>query len=867
NGMDEPIYVSDPETYELIYANRVLKDLFGPITGRKCYEYLQQRDKPCTFCTNEKIFNEQSDQSFVWEFQNTVNKRWYRCIDRAIPWPDGRTLRLEMAVDITERKQIEDSVHFDNSFRSLIAEASARFVQVKDNKDFDNAVDQVLASLGNLFKVDRSYLFRFSKNLSTMDNTHEWCAPGITSQKNRLQVFSLDCFNWWKTQIFKLHPVQISDVEMLPAEAGVEKEEFQYQGIQSLINLPICNDRKKLIGFLGFDAVSSPHIWPDKQLSMLQMLAEIIGNTIVRLEISNALSESEERLDRAMAVKNEGIWDWNLVTNETVFDDRYYTMAGYKPNEFPQNFSSWEKRVHPNDLAKSKTAIEAYLSGRTKRYDVEFRFKHKDGSWMWIRGRGKIVERDVNGSPLRMIGTHSNITEQKQIEGKLQAHYSMLKRTEAIANIGSWEWDIKKDEVRWSEEFFRIAKIPAENGAPSFAEQANLYVKEDYDKIRGLVEKCISNGTPYKTELRLIRKDGEIRHIIAQGQAKTDEKGEVCQLVGFVQDITERKQTEKKLEEERKRLEYILSITRTGINITDAEYNLQYVDDGWQKIYGDPSGRKCYEYFMGFSEPCQECGIPIALETKEVIVTEEKLPRENNRIVEVHTIPFKNSDEQWLVAEFNIDITERKKIEKEMERQVNTIQLLNQIISKGYSAKNTINYFQETLTVILCTLEYDGGSVILVDPDGETASVVCSKNIPEPFLDRMKKVSIDDNSMFTKLFRENEMIVVENFANNNPELARILGFNSFIISPIVTDEMIVGALHLASFDVHVFTESETILLKSITSQMGTIIKNVRAEEKLIEKLNELENWKKVTVGRELRMKELKKKIKGLDERC
>lgn len=110
NGMDMPVYVSDPETYELVYANRVLQDTFGPFADRKCYEYLQHRDQPCPFCTNDRIFGEHSGQSHIWEFRNEANRRWYRCIDRAIAWPDGRNLRLELAIDITERKRAEEAL-------------------------------------------------------------------------------------------------------------------------------------------------------------------------------------------------------------------------------------------------------------------------------------------------------------------------------------------------------------------------------------------------------------------------------------------------------------------------------------------------------------------------------------------------------------------------------------------------------------------------------------------------------------------------------------------------------------------------------------------------------------------------------------
>lgn len=131
-------------------------------------------------------------------------------------------------------------------------------------------------------------------------------------------------------------------------------------------------------------------------------------------------------------------------------------------------------------------------------------------------------------------------------------------------------------------------------------------------------------------------------------------------------DITEHIRAENALTDTKQRLETILGITRTGVDVIDREFNLLYVDPNWQKTYGDPQGRKCYEYFMGRDNPCPGCGIPKALETKQVQITEETLVKENNRIVEVHTIPFLDSSGQWLVAKFNVDITERKRDEAKL---------------------------------------------------------------------------------------------------------------------------------------------------------------------------------------------------------
>ncbi|MBM4037516.1 MAG: response regulator [Planctomycetes bacterium] len=107
-----------------------------------------------------------------------------------------------------------------------------------------------------------------------------------------------------------------------------------------------------------------------------------------------------------------------------------------------------------------------------------------------------------------------------------------------------------------------------------------------------------------------------------------------------------------------RQLEFILGATKTGLDVIDAQFNLRYVDPAWAKVYGEWAGRKCHEYFMGRGEPCPGCGIPEALRTRRTVVSEETLPRENNRRIQVTTIPFQDEGGEWLVAEVNVDITE-----------------------------------------------------------------------------------------------------------------------------------------------------------------------------------------------------------------
>jgi PAS domain S-box-containing protein len=134
-----------------------------------------------------------------------------------------------------------------------------------------------------------------------------------------------------------------------------------------------------------------------------------------------ALRLSEERFNLVMAAVNDGIWDMDLEHDIVFFDKRYFTMAGYQPDEFPHSYQEWRKRVHPEEIKQVEKHLKDHLEGKNLKFDTEFRFKHKNGHYFWIRGRGKIVRRDANEKPARMLGTHSDISKRKKTEMFLQS--------------------------------------------------------------------------------------------------------------------------------------------------------------------------------------------------------------------------------------------------------------------------------------------------------------------------------------------------------------------------------------------------------------------------------------------------------------
>lgn len=145
-------------------------------------------------------------------------------------------------------------------------------------------------------------------------------------------------------------------------------------------------------------------------------LGRAVRHALVRSALELRLKESMQRLELALAGGGLGTWDWHVPSGIVVFNERWCEMLGYAFNEIEPAISSWKKRVHPEDWAVIDAALEPHMMGEAPAYEAEYRMHHKDGHWVWVLDRGKVMERDGDGKPLRMAGTYLDITRQKQIE-------------------------------------------------------------------------------------------------------------------------------------------------------------------------------------------------------------------------------------------------------------------------------------------------------------------------------------------------------------------------------------------------------------------------------------------------------------------
>ncbi|MDG6228359.1 MAG: PAS domain S-box protein [Candidatus Thermoplasmatota archaeon] len=166
NGMSEVIYIADTDTYELLYMNESGKKYWGDRIGEKCYTVLQHRDTPCPFCSTPQLI-EQPDKTHIWEFQNEVNNEWYRCIDRLIPWTNGKMVRFELAINITDIKEIQKEISEKNNelHQQNLELNQMRNELMQLNANLESIVQERTGELEKLIKMKDDFIEQLGHDL------------------------------------------------------------------------------------------------------------------------------------------------------------------------------------------------------------------------------------------------------------------------------------------------------------------------------------------------------------------------------------------------------------------------------------------------------------------------------------------------------------------------------------------------------------------------------------------------------------------------------------------------------------------------------------------------------------------------------
>ena len=335
-------------------------------------------------------------------------------------------------VDITERKLAEKALHRLNRELRAISNCNETMMRAEDEQALLNDICRIVCEEAGYRMAwvgyaenDETKTVRTAARagvedgyLADADITWADVERGRGPTGIAIRTGKTDCI-----QDFATEP-----------KAAPWRDNALQRGYRSSIALPLKDESKKTFGTLTIYSTEVNAFTPDE----VRLLEELAGNLaygimvlrarIERNRAEEALRESRSRLQYALDAADEGLWEWYINTGEAYLSPRFYTILGYKPDEFPGSYKAWISRVHPDDAGRAERAIADYFAGRSPGYDVEIRMRRKDGRWVWTETHGTIVEKNEDGNPGRMVGTLTDIAERKQAEEKIRKLNEELER-------------------------------------------------------------------------------------------------------------------------------------------------------------------------------------------------------------------------------------------------------------------------------------------------------------------------------------------------------------------------------------------------------------------------------------------------------
>ena len=330
------------------------------------------------------------------------------------------------------------------------------------------------------------------------------------------------------------------------------------------MNIPVF-DGNHIVMVAGVGNKTSDY--DERDVQELSLMMSGLWNVVkqrkaeAELEASvKGLKEASLRYKALIAASNTGAWENHSDSGFLWCSPEYFSMLGRDINDFDlsgaRNIEQvWINLLHPEDRERAIRHFEAYLDNPVGMYEQHFRMLHKDGHWLWICSRGKTV-RDANGEITSItVGTHIDVTEQKQAEEALGNVVTSLKMSQQVAHVGNWILDLNNNVFDASEEALQLFGYPPDYH-PAFPEIVACIHPDDRTIAHEALTRLFETGEPYTIDIRIFRHDtGELRFIHSKGQVLNSEKGSPVSVFGINFDITERKRVEEGFRQKNQELE------------------------------------------------------------------------------------------------------------------------------------------------------------------------------------------------------------------------------------------------------------------------------------------------------------------------
>lgn len=302
---------------------------------------------------------------------------------------------------------------------------------------------------------------------------------------------------------------------------------------------------------------------------------------------ADALKAAEERLRLALDSVGDGSWDWNLRTDEVFASDRLYESLGYERADLGPFGDAWIGLLHPEDVPLVQSAIEAHLAGHTRELDCEYRMRTRSGQWRWTQVRGRVIERDEAGEPVRLVGTNLDISLAKRVQLSLD---ELEGRCRAIVNTAGCIIVVIDADGRvqeWNPAAERIYGWPFE--AVRGKDYAEWFLPEAHrEPVAAEVARMLAGGEETRNfENPILTRDGNERNVLWNATALRNSEGRPWAVLAVGQDITERRAFERSFQiavnEKDRALERVRALSIALERCTRCS-SVRTADDEWHSL-------------------------------------------------------------------------------------------------------------------------------------------------------------------------------------------------------------------------------------------------------------------------------------------
>jgi len=383
-------------------------------------------------------------------------------------------------------------------------------------------------------------------------------------------------------------------------------------------------------------------------------------------QIERALRETDERLSLALEAANQGLYDLDVQTGEAVVNEGYARMLGQDPRTFRETHAAWRDRLHPDDREQVYQRYQDYVEGRASEYRVEFRQRTADGSWRWILSTGRIVAWDEQGRPVRMLGTHTDITESREAAARVGAELALTQAIVGNVPVGLVTFRPDGSTATVNAAAARITGRPA---GELLAQSFGLGPAWRAAGLGAAADRCRQTGRTQQVETTLVTPQGSKRHVAAQF-TPFDYLGE-SRLLLLLADVTERHESWAQLH----LVQAALEAAPDGVAITDARGAVEWVNPAFERMTGyalaDIRGRNPRVLKSGRHPPEFYARLWSTIRSGQVWAGEIENCRRDGSLYTEHMTVAPVRDDQGRITHFvaiKQDISEHKQLEQQLAR-------------------------------------------------------------------------------------------------------------------------------------------------------------------------------------------------------